>query len=260
MTTSPQNLAVDLTGQVAMVTGASGGLGRRFAETLAAAGASVAVAARRVDRLASLVEELRGQGRTAFAVELDVREAQTIPAAVDRIERHLGLIQILVNNAGVADAQWATKMSLELIDNVIDTNFRAPFVLSCEVARRLIAAKKPGRIVNISSSGAYHYPANAASTLYCATKAGVSRLTDTLALEWARHGINVNAIAPGLFRTEMSDSYLARVGERGALGAAPRGRVGEPHHLDSTLLYLVSPASEFVTGTCVRVDDAQVPR
>jgi len=249
-----------LSGQVALVTGASSGLGRRFAQTLMEAGAAVAVAARRVDKLGSLVEQLRAGGGSAIAVPLDVCDAAAIPAAIEQIQNQLGLVTILVNNAGVADGQWATKMSLELIDKVIDTNFRAPFLIASEVARRLIAAKKPGRIVNISSAGAYYYPANAAASLYCAAKAGVSRMTETLAMEWARYGINVNAIAPGLFRSEMSDGFLARVGESAALPLAPRQRVGEPHQLDSTLLYLLAPASDFVTGICVRVDDAQTSR
>lgn len=253
------NTTVDLSGQVAFVSGASSGLGRRFAETLASVGAAVAVAARRADRLDTLVAEIRSRGGKAVAVSLDVRDAHAITAAIEHVERNLGRIGILINNAGVGDVQWATEMSVEQVDRLIDTNFRAPFLVSCEVARRLIAAGQPGRIVNISSVGAYHYSANTAATLYCATKSGVVRLTETLAMEWARHGINVNAIAPGLFRSEMSEAYLAAAGEKAVKGME-RKRVGEPHQLDSTLLYLVSPASEMVTGICIRVDDAQLPR
>jgi len=252
--------AVSLTGRVALVTGASSGLGLRFARVLSMAGASVAVVARRLDRLQQLAQELdTGQAR-AMAVELDLSDASQIPRALDAVEAKLGTVDILVNNAGVADAQYATKMNLELIDKVIDVNFRAPFLVSCDVARRLIAAKRPGRIVNLSSAGAYYYPADGASTLYCACKGGVSRMTETLAMEWAKFNINVNAIAPGLFRSEMSEGLFERVGEERAVRNTPRKRVGEPHQLDSTLLYLLSPASEFVTGTVIRVDDAQQPR
>jgi NAD(P)-dependent dehydrogenase (short-subunit alcohol dehydrogenase family) len=116
------------------------------------------------------------------------------------------------------------------------------------------------QIVNLSSSAAYHYPANAAASLYSAAKAGVLRMTETLATEWASFGINVNAIAPRMFRSEMSELLLERVGEAVLLGSPPRKRIGEPHHLDSTLMYLLAPASEFVTGTFIRVDDAQMPR
>lgn len=254
-----RNFSIDLQGQVALVTGASSGLGWRFAQVLASAGATVAVAARRQERIEALAEGIRADGGKALAITLDVRDAQSITAAIDRVQSELGLITILVNNAGIADANWATKMSLQLVDDVIDTNLRAPFLISCEIARRLMEAKQPGRIVNLSSSGAYQYSPASAATLYCATKAGISRLTETLAMEWARFGINVNAIAPGLFRSEMSGGFLDRKGEK-VIGAFQRKRVGEPHQLDSTLLYLVSPSSEFVTGTCILVDDAQVSR
>jgi NAD(P)-dependent dehydrogenase (short-subunit alcohol dehydrogenase family) len=210
-------------------------------------------------RLQALAEEIRSRGGKAFPLTLDVRDASAISQAIDQAQNELGLIRILINNAGVPDAQWATKMSLQLVDTVIDTNFRAPFLLSCEVARRLIAAKEPGRIINISSVGAYHYTADTAASLYSACKLGVSRLTETLAMEWARFGINVNAIVPGIFRSEMGDAMLERLGDKG-VNLTPRQRIGEPHHLDSTLLYLLAPSSEFVTGTCIRVDDAQLPR
>jgi len=149
-------------------------------------------------------------------------------------------------------------MPLDVIDTVIDTNIRGPYVLSCEVARRLIAAKKPGRMVNLSSVLAYHYDGTAASTLYSVSKAAIARMTEVLAVEWARHGINVNAMAPGLVSSEMSDGMVARLGN--LADAYPRKRIGDPAQLDSTLLFLVAPSSEFVTGTIVKVDDGQSPR
>jgi NAD(P)-dependent dehydrogenase (short-subunit alcohol dehydrogenase family) len=253
------NSIVDLRGQVALVTGASSGLGRRFAEVLSACGAAVAVTARRMDRLKTLEQEIGASGGRALAIELDVRDPHSIRACVERIEAELGAISILINNAAVLNNDPATVVSLDAIDELIDTNFRAPFVLCAEVARRLIDRKMPGRIVNVSSVGAYRQSAEATTALYNATKSGVLRLTETLAVEWAKHGINVNAIAPGLIRTEMSDRYMKDI-EAEVLKPFPRHRVGEPQHLDSTLLYLVSPASEFVTGICILVDDAQYSR
>ena len=148
-------------------------------------------------------------------------------------------------------------MPLELIDRVIDINIRAPYVLSCEVARRLIEAKRPGRIVNIASSAAYDYGGNGAA-LYSISKAAVVRMTETLAVEWARFDINVNAIAPGAFESEMMDGMLQRIGDINQ--NFPRKRIGNPAQLDSTLLYLVGPASDAVTGTSIRVDDGQGSR
>ncbi len=251
------NVSNDLSGQVALVTGASSGLGRRFAATLAAAGAAVAVGARRTERLDELVGEISGRGGRAVAVPLDVTDADSITAAVQAAEEQLGLVTILVNNAGVPDAQYATRMELEVVDRVIGTNLRGPWLLACEVARRLIAAHSPGRIVNISSIGAFNYTGSAAA-LYSVTKAAVNRMTEALAVEWARFEINVNAIAPGAFSSEMMDGMMARMGDFTA--TTPRKRIGEPAQLDSTLLYLVSPASECVTGTVIKVDDGQGAR
>ena len=176
---------------------------------------------------------------------------------MDEVEAALGPVTHLVNNAGIPDAQRAHKMTVELVDRVLDTNLRGPWLLACEVARRLIAAEQPGRIVNLSSIGAFHYTGIGAA-LYSMTKAAMNRMTETLAVEWARNHINVNAIAPGAFHSEMTDGMLERLPdlEKGF----PRRRVGDPAQLDSTLLYLVGPASEMVTGTVIKVDDGQTPR
>jgi len=254
---SAQDRPVDLTGRVALVTGASSGLGRRFARVLAAHGAAVVATARRTDRLADLAAEIESGGGRCQPVALDVTDAEQFAPVVDEAEEAFGPVDILVNNAGVPDAQYATKMSVELVDQVLDTNLRAPFLLSCEVARRLMAAQLPGRIVNISSVAGFHY-AGGGAALYSISKTGVNRLTETLAVEWSKFGINVNAIAPGMFTSEMTDGMLQRIGN--VVPSFPRKRIGEPHHLDSTLLYLVAPASEMVTGTVIRVDDGQGPR
>jgi NAD(P)-dependent dehydrogenase (short-subunit alcohol dehydrogenase family) len=254
MTFPLPNNSTDLTGQVALVTGASSGLGYRFAKVLAAAGAKVAIAARRVDKLEALAEEIRAAGGTALRVAMDATDAGQLIAAVAKAEAELGVVTILINNAGIPDAQRAHKMSLELIDQVLDVNVRAPFILSCEVARRLMAADKPGRIVNIASAAAFSYTGGGAA-LYSVSKAAVARIAETLAVEWSRNHINVNAIAPGAFASEMMDGMLSRVGD--ITQHFPRQRLGDPAQLDSTLLYLVGPASEAVTGTVIRVDDGQ---
>jgi NAD(P)-dependent dehydrogenase (short-subunit alcohol dehydrogenase family) len=253
----PPNFSTDLSGQVALVTGASAGLGRRFAAVLAASGARVAATARRGKRLAELADEITAAGGVCRPVTLDVTEADQFAPTVDRIEAELGPVSILVNNAGMPDAQYATKMSTALVDEVIATNLRGPFLLACEVARRLIARQAPGRIVNLSSMAASHY-AGGPAPLYAITKAAVERMTEVLAVEWAAFGINVNAIAPGAFSSEMMDGMIARVGD--VTRAFPRKRLGEPAQLDSTLLYLVSPSSELVTGMVAKVDDGQGPR
>jgi len=257
MTFPIPNVSTDLSGQVALVTGASSGLGVRFARTLARCGARVALTARRVDRLEALAAEIRADGGEAVALELDVTDADQLLAVVGKAEAALGTVNILVNNAGIPDAQRAVKMSVDLIDRVIGVNLRAPYILSCEVARRLMAAKQPGRIVNIASVAAFEYSGNGAA-LYSITKSAVVRMTEALAVEWASANINVNAIAPGAFSSEMMDGMLSRIGDISQ--RFPRKRIGDPAQLDSTLLFLVSPASEVVTGACIRVDDGQSGR
>jgi NAD(P)-dependent dehydrogenase (short-subunit alcohol dehydrogenase family) len=250
----PQNVAVDLRGQVALVTGATSGLGRRFAATLAAAGASVVAAGRRQERLDEVQAEITAAGGTCVGVALDVTDAGQIVAAVDAAEAAFGTVTILVNNAGMPDAARAHKMSVELVDAVLATNLRGPYLLAIEVARRLIAEERPGRIVNISSIGGFYYQGGGAA-LYSISKAAVNRMTEVLAVEWARNLINVNAIAPGSFSSEMMDGMVERMGDFTAM--FPRKRMGQPPQLDSTLLYLVSAASELVTGTVIKVDDGQ---
>ena len=247
----------DLTDSVALVTGATSGLGRRFAEVLAAHGAAVAVAGRRTERAQEVVEAIESAGGRAIAVRLDVCDAVAIPAALDEVEDRLGLVDVLVNNAGIPDAQRAHRMSLELVDDVLATNVRGPWLLSTTVAGRLIDAARPGRIVNVSSMASFQYGGEGAA-LYSVTKAAINRMTEALAVEWARHEINVTAIAPGAFASEMMDGMLARMGD--ITSGFPRGRLGDPSQLDSTLLFLVSPASTAVTGTVVKVDDGQMPR
>jgi NAD(P)-dependent dehydrogenase (short-subunit alcohol dehydrogenase family) len=251
------NASVDLTGQVALVTGGTSGLGWRFTRVLAAAGAVVVPTGRRRERLDEIAALIHAEGGTAHPVVMDMTDADSILAGIAEASDAVGTITIAVNNAGVPDAQRAHKMPLDLVDSVLDTNVRGPWILACEVARRLIAAESPGRIVNIASVAAFNYSGEGAA-LYSVSKAAVARMSEVLAVEWARYGINVNCIAPGAFASEMMDGMLSRMGDITA--RFPRRRIGDPAQLDSTLLYLCSPASDAVTGTVIRVDDGQGPR
>ena len=252
------NFSVDLSNQVALVTGASSGLGYRFSKVLAKCGAKVALSARRVEKLESLAEEIKSDGGECMVVPIDMVDRESIRAAVKTVEEKLGTINTLINNAGMVDAQWAIKQSDELIDGVIDTNLVGPYLLSNEVARKLIEKKEPGRMVNISSLAAFNTTPNSAAVLYSTTKSAIVRMTEALSVEWARHHINVNAIAPGMFSSEMLDGMLERIGD--VSQTLPRKRICTPEQMDSTLLFLVSPSSECVTGTCIKIDDGQTAR
>lgn len=248
------NASIDLTGKVALVTGASSGLGRRFAQVLARQGAKVAITGRRLDRLEALAAEIAADGGVAAPLQLDVTDTAQLLGLFERAEAALGPVDILINNAGVPDAARATKMSIELIDTVLGTNVRAPWILATEFARRRLDARLPGRIINIASMAAYSYRGEGAA-LYSVSKAAVVRMTEALAVEWSKFHINVNAIAPGAFASEMMDGMLQRMGDISQ--HMPRKRIGDPAQLDSTLLYLCSPASDAVTGTSIKVDDGQ---
>ena len=252
------NFSIDLSDQVALVTGASSGLGYRFSKILAKCGAKVALAARRVEKLKDLEKEILEEGGECAVVPLDVMDRDSIRNAIDVAENQLGLITTLVNNAGMVDAQWAIKQDEGLIDGVIDTNLVGPYLLSNEVARRLIKNDKPGRMVNISSMAAFNTTPTSAAVLYSTTKSAIVRMTESLAVEWAKHRINVNAIAPGIFHSEMADAMLERIGD--VSKGLPRKRICVPEQMDSTLLFLVSPSSECVTGTCIKIDDGQTAR
>ena len=252
---SPQTFA-DLTGRVALITGASSGLGDRFARVLASCGASVAVVARRKDRLDALVAQITNAGGKATAVALDIRDDARIEAALAEAEAALGPIDILINNAGINYGKRAVNMTAARFDDEMGTNLRGPWLLACAFARRLIERQAPGRIVNLASIGAF-ICSKPGSSLYSVTKAGVVRMTEVMAVEWAPHFINVNAIAPGTFVTEMTAAFTEN---ESYVQSLPRKRVCAPSHLDSTLLYLVSPLSEAVTGTVIKVDDGQTAR
>jgi len=242
----------DLTGKVALVTGASSGLGVHFARTLAAAGASVAIAARRADRLASLQAELRAAGSDAVAVELDVQSSDSITAAAAATEKALGPVDIVINNAGISIVKPALEMPIEDWDAVVDTNLRGAWLVAQTAGKRWLMGKRPGVIVNIASILGLRTIGQVAP--YNASKAGLIHLTRALAMEWARHDIRVNAICPGYIETEMNGDFWKTPGGQRLIDRIPQRRIGKPEHLDGALLLLSSEAGSFMTGSVLTVD------
>ena len=238
-----------LEGKTALVTGGASGFGAGIARQFHAEGARVMIA----DIDPEAAEAMAAVLGTRH-VTVDVGDDASVAAMAAVALAEFGHLDILVNNAGIPDAQRATKMSIELIDNVLGTNVRAPWILATEFAKRRLEAKRPGRIINIASMAAYSYRGEGAA-LYSVSKAAVVRMTEALAVEWSKFHINVNAIAPGAFASEMMDGMLERMGDISQ--HMPRRRIGDPAQLDSTLLYLCSPASDAVTGTSIKVDDGQ---
>jgi NAD(P)-dependent dehydrogenase (short-subunit alcohol dehydrogenase family) len=241
-----------LDGQVALVTGASSGLGAHFAEVLARAGAKVALAARRADRLEALAERIRAEGGTAAAVSLDVRDPDSVKACFAAAEQALGTVTVLVNNAGITDPAFFTRMSEAQWRGVLDVNLDGVFRVGQEAARRMVASGKGGSIVNIASIVGL----GAIKTLsaYAASKAAVIALTRNWALELARDKVRVNAIAPGYISTELNDEFWETDAGKRMIAHVPMRRLGALHELDGALLLLASGAGSFITGTTVVVD------
>lgn len=248
-------MVFDLEGQTALITGASSGLGHRFALTLARAGARVALAARRVDRLEALAREIEGFGGQAMCFALDVTDEANVNEVVDGAETELGALTVIVNNAGVARPQPAIKHTMEDYHFIIDTNLKGAWLVAIAAGRRMIQRGRGGAIVNIASMAAFKVLPGL--SLYAMSKAGVVQMTKALALEWARHDIRVNAIAPGYIETEMNSDYFKTDQGRTEIGGTLRQRLGGPEQLDGTLLLLASRASDYVTGTVIKVDDGQ---
>jgi hypothetical protein len=242
-----------LDGKSALVTGASSGLGWRFATVLAAAGARVAVAARRTDRLATLKAEIERAGGRAHAVALDVTDVASVRAGVAAAEAALGPLDILVNNSGVSVTQRAGDVDEADYDLVMDTNTKGAFFVAQAAGRAMIAAKRPGRIINIASAAGLRVLGQL--SVYCMSKAAVIHMTRALALEWGRYGINVNALCPGYIETEINRDYWDTDGGRKLIGMLPRRRVGKPADLDALLLLLASEHSGFVNGAVIPADD-----
>jgi len=242
----------DLTGKVALVTGASSGLGVHFARTLAAAGASVAIAARRVERLSSLQAELQTPDTDAVAVALDVQSGDSITTAFAAAEEALGPIDIVVNNAGISIVKPALEMPVEDWDAVVNTNLRGAWLVAQAAGKRWLMGKRPGVIVNIASILGLRTIGQVAP--YNASKAGLIHLTRALAMEWARHDIRVNAICPGYIETEMNGDFWKTPAGQRLIDRIPQRRIGKPEHLDGALLLLASDAGTFMTGSVLTVD------
>jgi NAD(P)-dependent dehydrogenase (short-subunit alcohol dehydrogenase family) len=251
-------MKTNLKEKVALVTGASSGLGARFAQVLAANGALTVLAARRLERLKDLRAEIESAGGAAHVVALDVTEQDSIRAAIEQTEREVGPIDILINNAGVSTTQRLVDVSTADFDFVMDANVKGAFFVAQEVAQRMIARAKNqadlrGRIVNIASVAGLRVLPHIG--LYCISKAAMVQMTKAQALEWGRYGINVNAICPGYIRTELNDAYWETEGGRKLIQLLPRRRVGEASELDGVLLLLVADESQFINGAIIAADD-----
>jgi NAD(P)-dependent dehydrogenase (short-subunit alcohol dehydrogenase family) len=248
-----------LTGKVALVTGASGGLGAHFAWILAEAGAAVAVSARRMDRVEALAGELAAKGHKAMALRLDVADAHAIAPALDEVEAGLGPLSILVNNAGVGGQGLALDLSIEDWDNTFDVNVRGTFIAAREAARRMMASgvgeREEGRILNIASVASHTVLPGL--TAYGASKAAVAMMTLTMAREWARYGIAVNALCPGYIETDINADWFKTEGGQRQLKRFPRRRLMGAEDLDAAFLMLTGPAARAITGSLITVDDGQ---
>ncbi|MCW5694330.1 MAG: glucose 1-dehydrogenase [Pseudolabrys sp.] len=246
----------NLTGEVALVTGASSGLGQQFAKALADNGAAVALVARRAERLEAFRAELEKSGAKAIAIEADVTDRAAMVAAFDAAEKALGTVTVLVNNAGIAHGGRAVELTPEDWRRMMSTNLDSVFYWAQEAARRMLEANKKGSIVNIASVLGLMVAKGGAS--YATAKAGVVQLTKALAVELSFKGIRVNAIAPGWFVTEMNDDYLNSDKGAAIKREIPMGRFGNPGDLDGALLLLASNAGAYITGATIVADGGQV--
>ncbi|WP_298207532.1 SDR family oxidoreductase [Acidovorax sp.] len=253
--------SIDLSGRVAFITGASGGLGAQFARTLARAGAGVVLASRRVEKLKELRARIEGEGGDAHVIELDVTDHDSIKSAVAHAETEMGSIDILVNNSGVSTTQRIQDVTPEDYDFIFDTNVKGAFFVAQEVGKRMLARSRGaapgsftgGRIINIASmAGLKVLPQIGA---YCMSKAAVVQMTKAMAMEWGRFGINVNAICPGYIDTEINHHHWQTEQGRKLIDMLPRKRVGNPQDLDALLVMLASDQSHFINGAVIAADD-----
>ncbi len=250
-----------LEGKTAFITGASSGLGARFARVLAGAGAQVVIASRRVDRLKELRAEIESEGGQAHVVALDVTSVESIRAAVAHAETEAGPIDILVNNSGISRTCRLQDVTPDDYDDLMSTNTRGAFFVAQEIGKRMIARAKgvaPGhtphaRIINIASVAGLRVLPQIG--VYCMTKAAVVHMTRAMAVEWGRFGINVNALCPGYIETEINGEYWQTEAGQRLVQMLPRKRIGRPEDLDGLLLLLASDASDFINGAAITADD-----
>ncbi len=241
----------DLTGKTALVTGASGVLGAHFARVLATAGASVALAARRTDRLESLADDITAAGGSAFSVSMDVTDAASVEAAFAGVAAALGPVDILVNNSGIAKTAPALSLSDDDWTSVVDVNLNGAFRCAQSAARQM-KQNGGGVIINIASILSFRVTAQVPA--YAATKAGLVQMTHALALEWARDNIRVNALAPGYIATDINSDFFASPAGEAMIKRIPQRRLGQPADLDGPLLLLASDASAYMTGSVITAD------
>ncbi|NEX61860.1 SDR family oxidoreductase [Noviherbaspirillum galbum] len=245
-------------GKIALITGASSGLGARFAKVLAKGGAQVVLASRRVERLKELRAEIESEGGAAHVVTLDVTDYGSIKAAIAHAETEAGPIDILVNNSGVSTTQRLIDVTPDDYAFVMDTNQRGAFFVAQETAKRMIARakgdpRKQHRIINIASVAGLRILPQIG--IYCMSKAAVVHMTKSMAVEWGRYGINVNAICPGYIETEINSDYFATEQGKTLINMLPRKRLGTPEDLDGLLLLLASDESRFINGAIMAADD-----
>src|SRR5258708_10435232 len=251
--------SINLEGKVALITGASSGLGKRFAQVLSQAGAKVVLASRRTERLKELRAEIEASGGAAHVVWLDVTDYQSIKSAVGHAETEAGTIDILVNNSGVSTTQKLSEVTPADFEYVFDTNTRGAFFVAQEVAKRMMmrgnggGQKPPYRIINIASVAGLRVLPQIG--LYSMSKAAVVHMTKSMALEWGRHGIHVNAICPGYIDTELNHHHWKSEAGQKLLAMLPRRRVGTPEDLDGLLLLLAADESQFINGSVIAADD-----
>lgn len=243
---------LNLSGRTALVTGASGGLGRHFAIVLAQAGAKVGLAARRVEALEKTAAEIRAAGGQAALAQLDVSDVGSIPRALGQIEEALGHIDILVNNSGTSSPKPLLEQTEADWDSVLDVNLKGAFFVAIETARRMRANGRGGSIINIESILSFRQTGQVAP--YAASKAGLTQLTKSMALELARYGVRVNGIAPGYFATDINRGFFETEAGAAMVKRIPQRRLGNPEDLDGPLLLLASDASRYMTGSTIVVD------
>lgn len=246
---------IRIDGKVALVTGASSGLGAHIARVLAAAGVTVALAARREDRLVDLCREIGDAGGVAEAVTMDVRDVASVEAGVARASERLGPIDILINNAGVTVVSKAENFSHDDFLLVMETNLFGPWYCAQAVGKRMIARGKGGKIVNIASMLGMRTFSQLAP--YCSSKAGLARMTECLALEWSRHNIQVNAVSPGYIETEMNAEFWRTKAGEALIARFPNRRLAPESALDAVILTLCSSHGDHITGIELPVDDGQ---
>ncbi|APW37906.1 short-chain dehydrogenase [Rhodoferax koreense] len=253
--------SIDLSGRIALVTGASGGLGAQFARSLSRAGAAVVLASRNVDRLKDLRARIEGEGGDCHVVELDVTDHASIKSAVAHAETEVGSIDILVNNSGVSAPARLEEVDENEFDFMFDTNVKGAFFVAQEVARRMLARANGsapgtytgGRIINIASMAGLKVLPQIG--VYCMSKAAVIQMTRAMAVEWGRHGINVNAICPGYIDTDINHHHWQTDHGEKLIQTLPRKRMGKPEDLDGLLVLLASGQSHFVNGAIIAADD-----